>query len=188
MKKKKRKDYNGRFLVRKWQYYLFYTLTWLLGALVLVSLFRKYGYTFIWVPDGAYQHFSAFNYVCEMAESLLGGQFVFSDFGPFNYTIGQGGYLFTTLNSYDLTDPVSWLCAFVVPLERTVRYTLMIFVKLWLAGIAFSVYCFATDNEDRLAVMCGALSYAFSGAIVFMAPRHPNYINWAYFLPLLLAG
>ena len=166
-------------------FFLLYSLFFLIGAVLIYVIFHGENRTFLWGNDGVYQHFSAFHYVCDSLESLLSG--TSSSIQPFNYTLGQGSDILTTLNSYDFTDPISWLCA-LLPLSRLTRYTVMIFIKLWLSGAMFSVYCFVTDRRDRAAVLSGALSYVFSGALVYVFARHPNYVNWAYFLPLLFAG
>ena len=172
----------------KGMYFLLYSFFWLAGSLFIYRYYRADGRSMLWLNDGVYQHYPAFSYVCDIAESVLHGHFDLSGMLPFNYTICQGVDLFTTLNSYDFADPVSWLCASLLFLSRVHRYAAMVFAKLWLAGAAFSVYCFVTARRNNAAVLCGALAYTFSGSILFMFARHPNYINWAYFLPLMLGG
>ena len=169
-------------------YYLIYTLGFLFGAYLIYNIFHVYGRTFLWMEDGVYQHFPAFHYICETIKGIFKSDVSLSALLPFNFTLGQGGDILTTLDSYDYTDPISWLCAMVFPLSELRRYTLMIFIKLWLTGAMFSVFCFVTQKRSRTAVFCGAMSYVFSGAVLYVFARHPNYVNWAYFLPLLLAG
>ena len=169
-------------------YFALYSVIWLAGSVFIYRFYHAQGKDMLWMLDGAYQHFPAFHYVCDITESVLHGNFDLSGILPFNYTIGQGADLFTTLNSYDFADPVSWLCATLLFLTRVHRYSLMVFAKLWLTGIAFSVYCFLCGLRDKSAVLCGALTYTFSGSILLMFAMHPNFINWACFLPLLLGG
>ena len=169
-------------------YFVMYSLAFLFGAYLIYNIFHEYGRTFLWIEDGVYQHFPAFHYVCDTLKGVLKHDGSLSTILPFNFTLGQGGDILTTLNSYDYTDPISWLCAMVFPLSELRRYALMIFVKLWLCGAAFSVFCFTIEKRNRAAIFCGALTYLFSGAVMHVFARHPNYVNWAYFLPLLLAG
>lgn len=169
-------------------YFILYSVLFLAGSLFIYRFYYADGRNMLWLNDGAYQHFPAFAYLCEITESVLGGQRDLSGILPFNYSILQGVDLFTALNSYDFADPVSWLCASLLFLSRAHRYAAMVFAKLWLSGAAFSVYCFVTAKRSHEAVLCGALAYTFSGSILFMFARHPNYINWACFLPLMLAG
>ena len=169
-------------------YLVEYTLFWMAGALFIYFLLKSQGRNLLWYTDGVYQHFPAFNYVCDITEAVFHGNMDFSRIMPIQYSIGQGVDLFTTLNSYDLADPVSWLSSALLFMTRVQRYTIMILAKLWLTGAAFSLYCFIVGHKKNLAIICGSLAYTFSGTILFMFTRHPNYINWGYFLPLFLGG
>ncbi len=164
-----------------------YTLLWACCAAVIWAVFRVNGKSFLWSlsGDGVAQHFISFNYLCEYLEDLFGGR-PFRGF--FNYNIGQGTDILQSLNSYDFTDPVSALAALFFPLGRVRRYTLMIFLKLYLTGLSFLAFCYATERRSAAAVLAGAVAYTFSGAVLFTVARHPNYANWAYFFPLLLSG
>ena len=162
-----------------------YTALWFLCVAVICLVFRINGKTFVWKTDALPQHYIAFNYLCEWLHSLL----VEHRFpGFFNFTMGQGLDILTTLDSYDFTDPVSVVAALIVPLSRVQRYTLMIFLKLYLTGFSFLLYCSAAERKNRFAVLAGALAYTFSGAVLYTFARHPNYANWAYYFPFLLAG
>ena len=162
-----------------------YTALWAVCAAAILVIFRLNGKSFLWIYDGVPQHFVAFNYVCEYVEDLL----LHHRFRGFiNYSIGQGMDILQTLNSYDFTDPVSAIAALFLPLSRVQRYTLMIFLKLYLVGLSFLLFCRATERIDRMAVLAGSVAYTFSGAVLFMLGRHPNYINWAYFFPFILSG
>lgn len=166
-------------------YFIVYSVSWLFCSLLIYGIFRVNGKSFLWEIDGVYQHFSSFNYLCDYLSSLI------TEHKPlsfFNYTLGQGADILTTLNSYDFTDPISIVSAMIFPLSRPARYTLMIFIKLYLTGLAFSCYCSSIEIRDKTAILAGAIAYTFSGAILYMFARHPNYINWAYFLPFLLYG
>ena len=170
-------------------FFLAYSALFLIGAALIYYFFHKFLKTFLWSSDGPYQHYASFNYLCDTLSAMFHrGSTDLSNLFPLNYTIGQGADILTTLNSYDYTDPISILCAFILPLSRINRFVLMIFIKLWMVGVAFSVFCFVSKKSGRLSTLLGALSYTFSGAILFIFARHPNYVNWAFFLPLLLAG
>ncbi len=174
---------------------LFYTLIWLLCASVLYGIFGYYGKSFFWLKDGSWhdglwQHFVSFDYLCEYIESAVTkGRLQ----GVYNFTLGQGGDIVTTLSSYDFTDPVSVLSALFLSLGRKARFTLMIFIKLYLIGLSFIVYCGAKGcrkdgTANATAILIGAIIYTFSGNALFTVVRHPNFINWMYFFPLMLAG
>ncbi len=164
---------------------LLYTAIWLILAGLILFIFNKNEKSFVWLNDGLHQHFASFGYLCDYLGDLI-RNFHFDGF--FNFTLGQGMDVLTTLNSFDFTDPISILSAFVFPLSRVGRYTLMIFIKLYLVGISFLFYCHVTDLEKGMVTAAGAIAYAFCGAVLFTFARHPNFINWAYFFPFLLGG
>lgn len=169
-------------------YFTVYTMVWLTLTLFLIILFRGDGRNFFWMPDGVNQHYASFDYVIDSIRAFFSGDVSLSSLAPYNYSIGQGADILTTLGTYDYTDPISWLCTSLFFLSTTQRYFLMVFIKLWLSGAALSVFCFSIGKRDRVAVMCGSLSYVFSGALLYMFMRHPNHFNWSFFLPLMLAG
>ena len=162
-----------------------YTLMWAVCALAIVAVFRLGKASFLFQLDGMYQHYSAYEYVCRTLRALLRGNP--EGLGFFDYTLGQGADVLTTLNSYDFTDPVCWLTA-LLPATMLTRYTLMIFVKLYLIGLSFGLYCRETGRRDGWFNALGAVCYTFSTVVLFTLARHPNYISWAYYLPLMMAG
>lgn len=166
-------------------YFIIYSFIWFFFALLLYMIFRANNKSFLWQIDGVYQHFVSFNYLCDYLSDI----FIKHEIPAFfNFTLGQGADIIITLNSYDFTDPICIFSALIFLLSPAARYTLMIFTKLFLAGLAFSFYCYSSGHKDKTAVLAGTIAYTFSGAILFTFARHPNYINWAYFLPFLLGG
>ena len=163
---------------------IFYSLIWVIPILVILGIFYKENRALIWAVDGLYQHFPAYNHLCDYAEALKSH----TEVSWYNLSIGQGADILTTLNCYDFTDPVSWLTVFITPLSRLARYELMVILKLYLVGISYHVLCRELDNNNGIHIAAGALAYTFCGNILNMLTRHPNFINWAYFLPLMLAG
>lgn len=168
----------GKFL-------LLYTAMWIVCALAVYALYRIHEKSFLYIYDGVFQHMPAFEYVQQYVRALLRGNP--QGLGFFNLTLGQGADVITTLNSYDFTDPVSWLAA-LLPLNAVNGYTASIFIKLYLVGLSFGVYCRETGRRNALNIALGALAYAFSGATLMTVTRHPNYINWAYYFALIMAG
>ena len=157
-----------------------YSGCFLLLALVTLWIFHRSGRTFLWVSDGAYQHYIAFSRLCDYLKALPSG-----GLPAFDFSLGQGADVFTTLGPYSLTDPVNVFCALLFPLSRLARYSLMIFIKLWLIGLSFLLFCRWGQKGEKPAVLAGALLYTFSGAVLFTFARHPIHIGWAYHFPLL---
>ncbi len=172
--------------VRKWFVHLgLYTILWFMLILGLILIFKIKNRVFLWSPDGVYQHYASFNYLCDYLNSMLEKHQLLS---IFNFSLGQGLDVITTLGPYDFTDPISIIAALVFPLSRLQRYSLMIIIKLYLIGLSFALYCDAVNYKNKTAVILASIAYTFSGAVLFTLIRHPNYINWAYFFPFLLSG
>lgn len=166
------------------RYVALYTLVWLGILIVLYFIFRVNGKSFVFKDDGLTQHFTAFNYLCDFISNLINNHKV----SLYDFHIGQGSDVLTTLNSYDFTDLVSWFAALFFPLSRLGRYTLMIFIKLYLTGMTFSICCFCMEKKNNIAILSGAIVYTFSSAVLVMWARHPNFASASWLLPLLLAG
>ena len=171
-------SYNRRYL-------LAYTAVWALIAAGILHLFAAEGKTFLYKTDGLYAHYTAYNYLCNFIRGLMSGS---AEGSLFNFRIGQGADILTTLSGYDITDPVSIITSMITPLDRLDRYTLMLFLKLYLTGLNASIYLFSIGIRHRRSILCGAIAYAFSGAVLFMFALHPNFAAGAMYLPLILAG
>ena len=174
-----------RELKDKYAEYLLYSLIWLACALLINYYFSKNHKTFLWAGDGDYQHFVSYNYLCEYLKNLIRNP---KSISMFNFSLGQGLDILSTLSTYDFTDPICILTTFLFPLSRLQRYTIMTFTKLYLVGFSFIFYCRVREKKGTTAIAGGAIAYAFSEATLVYFARHPNFINWAYFLPFLLSG
>jgi len=170
-------------LKNRYSFIIYYSLAFLVCAFFLINIFESNNTSFIWNVDGEYQHFTAFKYLSEWLQGLFKG-----DIKLFDFSLGQGLDVITTLDSYDFTDPISWFAAAFPFFGIVHRYEMMIFIKLYLIGLSFYFYCYAVDKKETVPALCGALAYTFSGAILFTIARHPNYINWAYLFPLMLGS
>lgn len=188
---KKIKNFTGRIEERTYGdvliIFVSYTFLWIILALLLVFIFRVNGKSFIRVGygDGKYQHFIAFDYLCEYLSQIIQG----NGFSPFfNYTIGQGQDTLSALVGYDFTDPISGFFALLFPISRIGRFSLMIFTKLYLTGFSFITYCITVGKKEKTPIIMGAIAYTFYGGNLWYFTLHPNFISWAYYLPFILSS
>lgn len=101
--------------------------------------------------------------------------------------IGYGSDILTTLHYYVIGDPLTLLSVFV-PAEKTeYLYAFLIFLRIYLAGVAFSRYCFYHKNSKQ-ATLLGALIYIFAGWTIYASMKHPYFSNPMIYLPLILLG
>jgi len=174
---------------RRTLYYGCYTLLFLLLCAVVYGWHFRAGRSLIWQPDGYLQHFPSLVYLGEYLRGiardfLATGRLAIP---MWDFSIGFGSDILTTLHYYVLGDPLNLLSVFV-PAEHTeILYQALIFARLFLSGVSFSMYC-RKLGHGRFATLCGALIYVFCGYALISAARHPYFITPMVCFPWLLLG
>ncbi len=186
MKLKEKISINGKG--EKW-YLLAYTMCFAVMAGAIFSVFLLYNKSFVWVPDGLQQHFNALLYyrswLLQIIHTLWEEHRI--SIPLWDMSIGMGSDILTTLHYYVIGDPLNLLSVFV-PDESGMEgfYSALVIVRLYLAGLAFSVFC-KYHGQKPYAMLLGAMVYDFCfWAIV--AVRHPYFLNPMIYLPLILLG
>lgn len=179
---------NARESHRK--FYIVYTGLFAVLSCFVFSFFLFSGKSFIRNGDGFYQHIKALTYfgqwLRQVARNLISKhRFLLPEF---TLDIGLGTDVITTLHYYVVGDPLN-LLSVIVPSDYTVYlYSVLIFVRLYLAGLCFSLYCFNKGLKNKYGILAGAFVYTFCGFSLFAAIRHPYFVNPMILLPLLLMG
>ncbi|MDR3112435.1 MAG: YfhO family protein [Elusimicrobiota bacterium] len=148
--------------------------------------------TFIYANlDAVYQHYASLVYYGKYLRSTL-ANFISGNFSValYDFCIGYGADILTSLHYYVIGDPLS-IFSFFVPAKYCEKlYSFLIFLKLYLAGLAFSLYCFKTQTLTKcrpFSVLIGAIIYVFSAySLIFIAV--PLFLNPLIYFPLLLIG
>lgn len=177
------------FQKKKFDYYICYTLVFGAVALVLYLQFYLNGKSLIWSHDGVPQHLNSLAYYGEYLREILYHLFVEHklEIPLWDMHIGYGSDILTTLHYYVIGDPLTLLSVFV-PAEKTeYLYAFLIFLRIYLAGVAFSRYCFYHKNSKQ-ATLLGALIYIFAGWTIYASMKHPYFSNPMIYLPLILLG
>lgn len=174
---------------KKTDYYLIYTLAFGIIGLILYLQFYLNGKSLIWSHDGVPQHLNSLAYYGEYLRNILHSVFVEHKFEipMWDMHIGYGSDILTTLHYYVIGDPLTLLSVFVSPEKTEYLYAFLIFLRIYLAGIAFSRYCFYHRNSKQ-AVLLGSLIYIFAGWTIYAAMKHPYFANPMIYLPLILLG
>lgn len=171
------------------QYYFSYTILFILIAGVITLLFWLHDRSFVWGKDGAVQHYPTLvyihNFLVDFVKSLLKGK---PQLPMVDFAIGEGMDVITTLNYYGFGDPLTLTSLFCPERYLEVLYALLIFVRLYLTGIFFSLFCFSKNHTQRVTVLAGALVYVFCGYGLYASVRHPFFVNGMMYLPLYLLG
>lgn len=90
--------------------------------------------------------------------------------------IGYGSDILTTLHYYVIGDPLTLLSVFFKSSQTEFLYEFLIFLRIYLAGIAFSRYAFYHKNSKQ-AVFMGSMIYVFAGWTIYAAMKHPYFSN-----------
>lgn len=144
--------------------------------------------TFIWVPDSSSQHFASFvylgKYLREIVKNLFAGHLVIPQY---NFSMGFGEDILTTLHYYVIGDPLNLISA-LVPTEYSPHaYSAIMVLRYFLAGLAFTALA-KYKKVPAFASTAGALIYIFTGYSLYMAIRHPSFLNPFIYFPLILLG
>lgn len=176
----------------KRDYWMAYTFFFLVCFSVIALGFAVMGKGFVFsgrMGDGLRQHYVSLayfgNYLREFFRNLL----IEHEFSlpMWDMSIGYGTDILTTLHYYTIGDPLNLLSVFVPERFTEYLYDFLIVLRMYLAGITFSCYCFYHKNK-RFATLLGAILYAFAQWIMVAGFRHPFFINPCIYFPLLLLG
>ena len=170
-------------------YYSTYAILFCIVAAAVFFWFRLYEKSFIWAADGLTQHFIALAYFGEYLRAIIGGLLSAGtiEIPLWDFHIGHGSDILTTLHYYVIGDPLALLSVFV-PLRWTEQlYNALIILRIGLAGAAFSAYCHKM-GRGRFPTLCAAFAYAFCAFVLLLSVMHPFFTNPMIYLPLLLLG
>ena len=140
----------------------------------------------IWLVDGLSQYYPFFIREGSLIREVVGG--LFSGQG-LNIPMWEwnGGYGADTLVTFDVfLDPLNLVSAVTPPALSEWVFQLLVVLRFYLAGLAFTFYC-EVRGENRSGTVLGALLYSLSGAAL-MAVKWTSGIHALILFPLVLAG
>lgn len=180
----------SRFLENeRLRFYLLYTVIFCLFSILLYSPFLITEKSFIWQTDGLVQHFNSFVYLGTWGREILKNLFFQHQLiiPMWEFGIGYGADIFTTLQYYVLGDPLALFSVVTPSAYAEEMYCLLILFRLYLSGVAFCAFC-RKMGCGRAASLCGAFAYAFCCFAIYAAVRHPYFASPMIYLPLILLG
>ena len=174
---------------KKADFYILYTVVFAAISLFVYSYFYLNGKSLIWSHDGVPQHINALAYYGEYLRNVLKNFAVNHKFSfpMWDMNIGYGSDILTTLHYYVIGDPLTLFSVFVPRKNTEILYEILIFVRIYLAGITFSFYCFYRKNPKQ-ATFIGSLVYIFAGWTIYASMKHSYFSNPMIYLPLVLMG
>lgn len=170
-------------------YFAVYTIVFAIIMAVGLAVFIANGKSLIWREDGFRQHYVALAYFGKWGRDIIRNVLVNHVFEIplWDFHIGYGSDILTTLHYYVIGDPLNLLSVFVPSAYTEYLYGMLIVIRLYLAGVSFSLYCFEMKKSGE-AALAGALTYVFCSYMLYGVYRHPFFINPMICLPLLLIG
>jgi len=98
----------------KISFYVLYTAVFCVAALLTFWYFGYYKKSMIWAYDGLYQHYNAFVYLGSWCRELLKNIVIEHNFvlPMWEWGLGYGSDVFTTLSYYTFGDPVALISVF----------------------------------------------------------------------------
>lgn len=168
--------------------FFIYTVLIFVTAVAVFLPFLQNRTSFIWEPDGTAQHFTAFVYYGEYIRGIL--QSIFSGnpaIPQFDFSIGLGSDILQSLQYYTIGDPLNLLSALVPKEYASYAYTLIMALRYYLAGLAFMALA-KYKKLPRLTSAAGAVMYVFTAYSMYMAIRHPSFLNPMIYFPLIILG
>lgn len=174
------------------KFLLIYTAFFFLLFSVIAVGFYLSGKSFIYearMGDGLRQHYVSLayfgHYLRQFIKNILFNHTF--ELPMWDFSIGYGSDILATLHYYAIGDPLNLLSA-VVPYKYTeYLYDALIVLRIWLAGVTFSLYSRYHKNDD-FPTLLGALLYAFCQWTLVAGFKHPFFINPCIYFPLLILG
>lgn len=173
---------------RRYAFLLYFCLFIIAGGIIYTPLLLHHK-SLIYSGDALQQHYPAAAYFCDylrcaIRDFLQTGSLHLPEW---DFQIGVGSDVLTTLNYYAFGDPLNLLYVFVRPAQTEYMYAFLTVLRLFLAGAGFLFY--ALFRKQRcFSSIAGALCYAFCGFALTAAAYHPFFVNAMIYLPLFLLG
>ena len=171
---------------RRWnrRYFLVYTAAFALLALAVFFPFLTSSKSMVGNGDGQSQYILQLRYMGEWlretVRNFLHGNFALR---TYDFTIGMGD----DINAVVRFHPLDYLSVFVPAAHTEGLYAFLILLRMYLAGISFSLYAFYWKQEGR-NVLAGSITWLFCGYVFELGIVHPIYVAPMIVMPLLLLG
>ena len=169
---------------RTGKYYLFYSVTFLLVAAIIYSVFFVENKSLVYALYGdGHICFNSLVYYGSWLRKILTGHCI----PMWDMKIGYGSDIFMTLSWETLGDPLNLLAVFFNADNMEYLYDFLAIFRVFLAGLTFSIYSRYHGNRD-IPTLAGSIMYAFCGFVLFAGVRDVYFMSPVIYFPLLLLG
>lgn len=172
----------------KSKYLLIYTLCFSILFFICFGVyFIMYHKTFFRSYDGLDQHYLIFMNCGKWLREIFRNIFINHSFEIplWNNGIGYGADILTSNAAY-YPDIFNWISAFFPSKYSEIGFNIMIILKFYVTGLAFSYFGFY-KKQSFWAVLTGAVIYTFSG-VMYIAFIESFFVNPMYIFPIVMVG
>lgn len=172
------------------KYYLAYSVSFLLLAGIIYSVFIRNNKSFVYALYGdGHICFNSLVYygrwLREIALTLINEHRLVIPM--WDISVGYGADIIATFNWMTLGDPLNLLAVFFSADQTEYLYGFLALFRLYLAGLTFSMFGLYQKNE-KLPVLGGSIIYAFCGFALFAGVRDVYFMSPMIYLPLFFIG
>ena len=168
-----------------------YTCIFLVIATLISLFFVADHASMLMGTDGWEQHVKALAYYGRWLRAIARNFMSTKEFALPQYalSLGYGSDVIGTLHYYVLGDPLNLFSALVPAKFTPLLYGILIFLRLYLAGLAFCGFVTYTHpHAQTQEVVYAAVSYVFFGYAILFSVMHPYFSNPMIYFPLTLWG
>lgn len=169
-------------------YFFLYTVFFLLVGTGVFIYFAVTGTSLVWNPDGTAQHLTVFayygEYLRELVSNFFSGNFAVKQF---DFSIGLGSDVLTSMHYYAIGDPLNLLSVFVPVKYSAYGFSALVLLRYYLSGLSFCALA-KYKRINQFGTICGSVLYVFTAYTMYMAVRHPSFITPMIYFPLLILG
>ena len=164
--------------------YKLYTVLFVLPMLLILFIFSLGGNSFVWSADGLNQYYPVLEYIRRyLRETISSGKIQ-----QFDLTIGLGEGIIPVLNYYGFGNPITLFLIFVPEGGTACFLTVLVFIHLFLAGVAFLFFCSHSGYTNKYIIVAAALMYSFSTFALIQGFEFWTFLTPSVSLPLIVAG
>ncbi|MDO4189943.1 MAG: YfhO family protein, partial [Lachnospiraceae bacterium] len=160
---------------------LLYSLLFIVTYVVIFFPFLSRSLSTVWEIDGVGQYYPAFLYIGQFIRDF----FSTGKFMSFDLRIALGEDVFSALNYYGFGDPLNIIAVFATKSNGAMLFAFMFFLRLYLSGLAFMLYCKYMKLNERL-IPVGAFVYVCSGYMFCACLMYIQFLSPLVYFPLLL--
>lgn len=173
---KKSKGYN---------YFLIFTVLFIISWMVAHICLMSAGKSLVYGDDSLSIYYEILQHRKGLFQNFITDLFQNGKFAiPWNnYNLSQNDNLFCLMGLEIFDIPL----LFADKTKFEFLFSFMTVLRLYSAGIAFSLYCFRMKNPKRYTLL-GALLYTFSGYAMAVSLKQPFFISMLYMTPIIFIG